>query len=120
MSEITAMRMSPGLECRQRYRSTDALPRMPKDAAARPHSASRRLDEPQRDRVNAIPQPCRVRTVIEQIAEVCITPTTRHPAVGIPVTRRTVMHVLLRNRLPEARPPRARVELVRRTEQRCV
>src|SRR5690349_17421790 len=61
----------------------------------------------QRDAVDAVTQPRRLRAVAEQIAEVRVAAATGHFTLAIPGARLTVHDVLLGDRLPIARPARA-------------
>ena len=76
------------------------------------------LHEPERYRIDAVAKPRRLRTVIEQIAEVRIATPTGDLTVRVTAARLAVLHVLLGDRLPEARPPGSGVELRRGAEER--
>src|SRR5213076_1061260 len=76
-------------------------------------------NEAQRSRVDAVAQPRRRRTVVEQMSQVRISvgrsylgPHHEERPIGL------LADVRVLERLREARPPRARLELVERAEER--
>ena len=64
------------------------------------------LDVPksQGHRVNAVAKPRRPRPIVEQVAKVRIASAASDFAITIAATRLSVPHILLGDRLPEARP----------------
>src|SRR5262245_49862212 len=71
-----------------------------------------RLHEPHGRGVHAVAKPCRLRTVVEHMAEMRITPPARNRRPGHPEAAVGLLDDVLRvERRPEARPAGARLEL---------
>jgi hypothetical protein len=80
-----------------------------------------RLNKVHRRRIHAVPQPRRLRTVIEHVPQVRLALPAFHFGPHHPQRVVVILnHVLLGDRLPETRPPRPRLKLRLRTEQRIV
>src|SRR5262249_31461335 len=76
--------------------------------------------EVERHRIDAVAEASRLRSIAEQIAQMRVASAARDLAVRVPAARLSVVHVLLGDRLPIARPSGARIELRVRREERSV